>query len=71
MRVSSAPIIAQDMGLAIDLYGLVHLRLLDRGGRPIAVLVLAPAQAARVAGLLKQTTAKAASVAAAPEGRAN
>ena len=69
--VSSAPIIAQDVGLAIDLYGLVHLRLLDRGGRPIAVLVLAPTQAAHIAGRLEQAAAKAAAVAATPEGRAN
>lgn len=71
MRVSVGPIIAQDVGLALDVHGLVHLRLLDGASNTLAVLVMAPPQAGRVAALLKQVAGKAAGVAATPEGRAN
>lgn len=72
--MSAPAVIGQDVGLAVDVHGLVHLRILDAAGENIAVLVMAPRQAVVVAATLEQTAAKAAGVtfsAIAQSGRAN
>ena len=60
------PAISQDIGLAVDAHGLVHLRLLNSQGGKLAILVMAPEQARKVAATLNRVADKAAQVAATP-----
>lgn len=60
------PIIAQNVDVAVDVHGLVQLRLLNGEGAKLAVLIMASEASRKVAATLNHAADRAAQVAATP-----